>query len=281
MFTALSARAQVGIALSAARERYLQYEPVEVIVTLRNYSGNTLTFSKEGANRGHLFFQVESHANRFVKPAPKRANPVEGLVLNAGETKSLTVQLNQFYDLQRPGSYTVRAQVGHARLTNDYRSDDVTFEVREGTKVLSRQIGLPGSDATAKIKAYTASLILFQDSEQGIYCLRVEDDELVYATIRLGRHIGSSEPELDADAASDIHVLVQIRSRLYSYQVYSFNNGKVKLRQERYYMPDGGVPSLKRFPGYIKVTNGKLAVEGVDYEIDRKLGYRPGENKDE
>ena len=85
------------------------------------------------------------------------------------------------------------------------------------------------------------------------------DEELVYATIRLGRQIGSAAPEMDADATSDIHVLLQVRSKLYSYQVYSLAGQKVKLRQERYYVPDGGVPQLTRSPGYIKVANGKLA----------------------
>jgi hypothetical protein len=275
LLTTLSVQAQLGVALKATRNRFLRYEPIELTVTLRNYSGNTLTFSKEGPNRGHLFFRVDSHAERLVKERKHKGNPTDGLVLNAGETKAVTVLLNNFFDLQRPGSYTVRAQVGHARLSNDYQSEDVTFEVREGVKVITRQVGLPGTDSSTTIKAMNVSLVLFQDDDKSIYCLRVEDDNLVYATLRLGRQISSSEPEMDADAASDIHILIQVRSRLYSYAVYSIANGNVKLRQQRYYLPDGGVPHLTRAPGYIKVINAKQAVEGVDYELDAKQRYQP------
>jgi len=275
LLSAVSVRAQLGVALSSARSRYLRYEPIELTVTLRNYSGNTLTFGKKGASRGYVFFLVESHAKRNVKQHKLDKNPADGLILNAGETKTLTVSLNDFFNMQNPGSYTVRTQAGHARLDNDYQSEDVTFEVRDGQTVLSRDIGLPGEEGSTKIEALKVSLIVFQDMDRGIYCLRVEDDEMVYATIRLGRQIASSKPEMDADGGSDIHLLLQVSARLYSYQVYSLARKRVKLRQERYYIPDNGVPRLTRSPGYIKVVNGKAAVEGVDYKLDRKQAYRP------
>ncbi len=271
---ALPTWAQLGIALTASYNKFLRYEPIEVTVTLRNYSGNTLTFSKEGPNRGYLFFLVDTHNGRMVKSLKAKDNPADGLVLNAGETKALSLSLNTFFDLQSPGSYTVKAQVGHARLSNDYQSDEVTFEVRDGLMVTSRNVGLPGDDANGKIKALKVSLLLFQDDDQGIYCLRVEDDDLVYSTIRLGRQINSSEPEMDADATSDVHLLLQVASRLYSYQVYSLAGARVKLRQQSYYSPDGTVPHLSRSPGYIKVVNGRLAVEGVDYIIDENGQFR-------
>ena len=274
LLAATSVRAQLGIALASSHDKFLRYEPIEVTVTLRNYSGNTLTFSQDGPNRGYLFFEVDTHNGRLVKPLKTKENPAEGLVLNAGETKALSLSLNNFFDLQKPGSYTVKAQIGHARLGNDYQSDEVTFEVREGLPILSRNVGLPGEDGGTRIKAMKVSLVLFQDDDQAIYCLRVEDDDLVYATIRLGRQIDSSEPEMDADATSDVHLLLQVAARLYSYQIYNMAGGRVKLRQQSYYSPDNAVPRLTRSPGYIKVVNGKLAVEGVDYIIDTNGQYR-------
>jgi hypothetical protein len=96
----------------------------------------------------------------------------------------------------------------------------------------------------------------------------VEDDRFVYGTIRLGRQISSSEPEMDADATSDIHLLFQVASRLYCYRVYSLVGGRVRLRQESFYLPGNGVPRLSRSPGYITVANGRLAVEGSDYRFE-------------
>ena len=44
---------QIGIWVKADHKHYLRYEPVEVAVTLRNYSGNTLVFGgPRGASQG-------------------------------------------------------------------------------------------------------------------------------------------------------------------------------------------------------------------------------------
>lgn len=269
LLLAASARAQLGITLSADRTRYLRYEPIELTVTLRNYSGNVLTFGKEGGTRGYVFFQVDSHAKRAVREYRTERNPAEGLILNRGETKQLTIRLNDLFDMQYPTTYTVKAQAGHARLGNDYESDPVVFEVHEGALVLSRSVGLPGTESAGKVDELKVGLFAFQDADQGVYCLRVEDDRRVYATLRVGRQIRGSMPELDADGSSDIHLLVQVSAKLYSYQVYSLAGKRVKLRQERYYVPEGTFPRLSRSPGYIKVVNGRVAVEGVDYKVER------------
>lgn len=268
LLSATAVHAQLGIALASTETQFLRYEPVEVTVTLRNYSGNTLAFSEEGGNRGYLFFLIEAHNGKIVRQLKPESNPADGLVLNAGETRSLTVPLNNFFDLRSTGSYTVKARVGHARLSSDYQSETLAFEVREGLAVISRNVGLPGGEGDGAIKTMKASLLLFQAGQESIYCLQVEDDKLVYGTIRLGRQISSSEPELDADATSDLHLLFQVTSRIYSYRVYSLTGGRVRLRQETFYLPGNGVPRLSRSPGYITVANGRPATEGVDYRIE-------------
>jgi len=268
LLAAGAVHAQLGIALAAVDGQFLRYEPIEVTVTLRNYSGNTLAFGEEEANKGYLYFHIDAHNGRLVRPLKANTNPVEGLVLNAGETKSLTISLNNFFDLRAPGSYTVKARAGHARLSSDYQSDPVTIEVRDGLTVLTRNVGLPGGEEDGAIKMMKVSLILFPTGQESMYCLRVEDDNLVYGTIRLGRQISSSEPEMDADATSDVHLLFQVTSRFYAYQVYSLTGGRVRLRQESFYLPGNGVPRLSRSPGYITVANGRRAVEGVDYHVD-------------
>ena len=267
-FLAWPVFAQLGIVLKTNHERYLKYEPIDVTIVIRNYSGNTLVFSNDkGVRTGHLFFEIDRHNKSSVHRLAHGTNPVDGLVLGAGETKELTLALNTLYDLQAEGGYTVTAQIGHRRLPNDYRSNPITFEVREGIPVVTRRVGLPSTSPTAPIKTMTVSLLLFNDGKGCMYCLRVEDDKNVYATIRLGPQISGSPPQLDADASSDIHILFQSAPRLYSYSVYSILGGDVRLRQQRYYVAEGGIPKLTRAPGYLKVVNGRPAVEGKDYEV--------------
>lgn len=275
-----AAYGQIGIWVSADHKHYLRYEPVEVAVTLRNYSGNTLVFGgadggADGGAQGGLHFLVERANGAMLKPFDKSFNPVEDLILGAGETRRLVFALNTMYDLQREGSYRIRAQIGHSRLPNDYRSDPLSLDVRDGVPIIERNIGLPASDTAGTITAIKVSLLLFHDGEQGLYCLRAEDEKTVYGTVRLGPQIIGSQPSMDADAASDVHVLIQIRARLFVYAVYSLSRKGMQLRQKQYYKPDEFGPRLTRAPGYLKIIGGTLARQGVDFEETTKDAAGP------
>lgn len=268
VWAATAAHAQISVSIKTDRKHYLRYEPVEITVQLRNYSGNTLIFGdEEGTNRGYLRFLVERAEGQELRPLRQGLNPVADLILGAGESRQIALNLNQFFDLRAEGSYTVTAQVGHKRLPSDFRSQPVSIDVREGVPVITRNLGLPQVDGGADIKTITASLLLFHDGEGWLYCLRAETDDAVLGTVRLGPQISGSQPQMDADAASDIHVLVQVQSRLCLYAVYALSDVGLKLRQRRYYKPDEFGPRLTQAPGYLKVVGGTVAQEGVDVQV--------------
>jgi hypothetical protein len=262
-----AAQAQISVSIKMDRKHYLRYEPIEITVQLRNTSGNTLVFGdEEGANRGYLRFTIERPEGQEIRPTDQSMNPVADLILGAGESRQIALNLNQFFDLRAEGSYVVTAQVGHKRLPSDYRSEPVSIDVREGVPVITRNLGLPQADGGADIKAITASLLLFHDGDGWLYCLRAETDAAVLGTVRLGAQISGSQPQMDADAASDIHVLVQVQSRLCLYAVYGLSDAGLQLRQRRYYKPDEYGPRLSQAPGYLKVVGGSVAQEGVDVQ---------------
>lgn len=269
----VSLYAQVGMNLKADKERYLRYEPIEVKLTLRNYSGNTLIFGKseEGEkDQSFLRFYVKSHDGSSVRPLSTVINPLEDMVFAPGETKELSLRVNDFYDMQKEDFYNVTAVVEHKRMPKAYSSNPISFEVREGTIILTKTIGMPTEKEEDAIKSINASLMRFNDGTDDIYCLRIDDDKLVYGTFRIGPCITGSTPQLDADGASAIHVLVQVRPRLYCYSIYSIIQGVAKLRQQRYYKPDNGVPTLSRATGYLKVLYAVQAVEGTDFRYGKE-----------
>ena len=263
--------AQIGITLATDRRKYMRYEPIRARILLRNYSANTLVFSGEAANKGYLLFDIETADQMGTRATDPAVNPVADLILGAGETRQLVLVLNNLYNLQKEGVYRITAQIGHPRLPNDYKSKTVTVEVRDGAAVWSRTVGLPAVGVAAPIKSREVSLLAFHEDPGDLYCLRVEDDEMVYGVVRLGARLGGAEPDCDMDAVSNVHTLLQVRPRLYAYRVYDYN---VKLKQEKYFIPEGeSLPRLARDPdiGRIMVTGGRVAVEGVDYEV---LGAR-------
>lgn len=278
VLAALSVQAQIGMNMTASQERYLRYERIQLKLLLRNYSGNTLVFGEteselggQGQVGGRLIFNVTSQSGRLVPIIDPKANPLAGMVFGPGESKELTLTLNALFDLQQDDFYSVTAYIDHKRLPQAFSSNTVNFEVRDGTTITKRTIGLPTKKNTDQIKSITASLMRFNDGKKEIYCLRVDDDRCVYGTFRIGPYITGSKPQLDADGASAIHVLIQVSPRLYSYTVYSLINGVAKQRQQRYYLPDNGVPTLSRAPGYLKILYAKPAQEGVDYKVDNSI----------
>jgi len=86
----------------------------------------------------------------------------------------------------------------------------------------------------------------------------------VYGITRLGPRIGGAVPSCDVDAMSNIHTLIQVCSRFYSYRVYDH---AANLLQDKYYKSEKTLPRLTRDPevGRVMVTGGRAAVPGVDF----------------
>ena len=269
VLTTAMLHAQIGMQISAQHERYLRYERIQMKLNLRNYSGNTLVFGKDaqGQNVGKLVFKVTSQNGNLVSMLDPTANPMEGMVFGAGESRELTLTLNALFDLQVDGFYTVTAYIDHKRLPKGYASNTLNFEVRDGSIIANKNIGLPTDNNVDSIKSVSASLMRFNDGKREIYCLRIEDENCVYGTFRVGPYIAGREPQLDADGTSAIHVFIQVAPKLYSYAVYSIIGGEAKIRQQRYFVPDNGVPMLSRTTGYFKVLYARQAIEGVDFKF--------------
>ncbi|MBQ7651527.1 MAG: hypothetical protein IJS15_11245 [Victivallales bacterium] len=262
--------AQVGLKLKAERDKYLKYEPIQMSLLVRNYSGNTLLFGEVGDTQGRLLFDIVSRSGKPVRSLSPKANPIAGMVFAPGESKVLSITLNSLYDLQNDDYYTITAYVEHKRMAKGFKSNTINFEVRDGIIITKRTIGLPTEADNQLIKNVTASLIRFNEGNHSeIYCLRIEDESAVYGTFRLGPYIIGGQPQLDADGTSAIHVLVQVSSRLYSYAVYSLIKGRAVQRMQRYYIPDNGTPQISRSTGYLKILYARPAVEGVDYQVQK------------
>ncbi len=260
--------AQIGMRLTAEHQCYLRYEPIEMTLLLRNYSGNTLVFGDQEGVRGKLSFNIVGQAQKLVTHLDAKVNPIADVILAAGASRELKLTLNHIFDMQRSDTYKVTAVLEHQRLPEAYVSDEITLEVRDGTVVSEKIIGIPSTNDRDLIRSLKASLMLFHESRSAIYCLRVEDEQHVYGTFRVGPFISGSKPQMEADAGSAIHVLVQVRPRVYSYAVYGLVGDMVKLRQQRYYKPNRGIPMLSTDLGYLKVLNVTPAQEGIDYRFD-------------
>lgn len=261
----LHALASIGIDISADRTRYIKYEHVNITLTLRNDTGNTLDFrSQEGGGTTTFFMHVQDGSGRM---AQQRRNPsalIDDLVLPPGSSKSITFSLNNFYNMLQQTDYFVYAQIGHPRMTHDYRSPRIRVEVRKGFPVWGKKFGLPSADQDEMITNRTASLLRFNDREREVYCLQIEDDNFVYVVHRIAQHITGARPRGEIDAMSNIHIFLRIKSRIFMHQVYDYNG---TLKQEKYYTFSEDSPTLRRDQqtGSIRIIGGREAIRGIDY----------------
>ena len=272
--------AQIALQFEAEKPRYLCYEPVKVLLTVSNLSGNTLIFDGDTpATRGSISFKIECSSGRHCKAIANLGNPANGLQLAPGESKRLEIILNQFFNLQREDVYNITALLNHGRLPRTHISQPIQIAMQDGLTILTKNIGVPTENDASVIKSIQLNLLRFADLDEDIYALRAEDTENVYATFRLGSFIDGEKPQVEVDGNSLVHILLQIRPRLFVYFVFGFRGRNLRLLQKRFYTSADGIPpTLSKTTGYFRVEPGRIAREGVDY-IERHEETQTDENR--
>ncbi len=264
--TAAYAVGQLGVTVSTDRKKYIRYEPINLGITLRNNSGHALDFGTTPDTGGYLRFQIRHRRGEHQLKEVKGLNPVENLVLPAGGTKSIDISISNFFQFHSPDDYVLVARIGHRRLKHDFESSPVKFQVSGGVNVWHREVGVPTQDLNETIPVRKCSINTFHSDAGDLYYLQIEDDEFVYAVVRLGPRVQGILPQCDIDAMSRIHVLIQTAPRMFRHNVFNLSGS---LRQSAVYIIENNVPRLLRSPdvGRVMVSGGKKAVEGIDYNI--------------
>ena len=274
--------AQIALELKSEQKRYLCYEPVHVLLTVSNLSGNTLVFGGDTlATQGSITFKIDCTSGRHCRQIASIGNPADGLQLAPGESRTLDIILNHFYNLQKEDIYNVTAMLDHGRLPRTHVSQPIQIQIQDGSPILVKNIGLPtDSNDTGLIKSIQLSLLRFTDTDEDIYALRAEDTENVYATFRMGSFIDGEKPQVEIDGNSLVHVLLQVRPRLFIYTVFGFRGRNMELRQKRFLVSsDGAPPTLTRKSGYLRVEHSRPARPGIDYIDASSEAIQSDENR--
>jgi len=194
------AEAQLRVQLASERNTFLLYEPIYYNVRLTNDGGMPIAFrDDESGLNPWLSFLIFDSSQKKVRRV--QGVKMKDLLLQAGETKVLRVNLTQGYRLRSTGQYDVQASVripgGETQLTSALR-----FHIGQGQEIWS------------DIKVYDGverkySLLRFIDGPSLFMYARVEEESerLVYSTRRLGTIVGYTEPQAQFDERGHFHVL--------------------------------------------------------------------------
>ena len=281
LFFALSASAQLQIGLKIPAVKLIQYEPVPAELTIVNNSGTQLIFGSKKLS-GHVEFLIIDRFDRVIKSFKETAqlrakkvgkktkkdvfNPAKGLILGAGETKTLKLTLNKHFPLSRAGEYKIIARIRHQKLGRYFfETKPQRLAVERGVQEAHKGFGVPDPTDTNKIIPRQYSIMSYQKETGDIFTIKIYDKNFIYAVHRLGPKVSGISITHNVDAFSNIHTLVQMKPKIFRHTIFT-NKGKIK--QEKYYKASFDFsPQLHRDTnlGKVSIIRGIPAVEGVDY----------------
>ena len=270
--TTSSVYAQIEIGANFKRSRLLQFEKIKTTLVLVNNSGSRLFFAKNDEKSGMDFevFRVDGTQRTRLKlfKHQKDFNPVQGLILAAGETRAMTVNLNSYYPMSSTGEYEVIARIRHARIPGKIFQTKAKFlKVEEGFVNETRNFGVRNPE-NGEVVSRKYDIQSFTKLENTVYVLKVYDDKWVYSLNRLGPQVMGIPLKHEVDAFSNIHVLIQLKPKIFRHMLF---NSKGKMKQSKFYKASfENVPALVRDLGVgkVSVSGGFPAVEGKDYQVD-------------
>lgn len=281
LFAAPLLHAQLLVSTLLDRERYMPYEPINISVTIENNTGNDLVFDHGNSSQAHITLFCKERKAPYALSAVVNRGPEGVLRLAAGQSRTVAAALNPLFKVQSEGDYEVYVQVGHPLLQRDYRGTTAAFQIRAASTLWSTEIGLPPDPADppdSQIRTRKVSVLGFSDVKNDHYILQIEDDKRVYAVLRMGQRVSVDPPVCEIDARSNIHILLRLSARVYSYRVHDWD-GRMLQSKLLATGEKEGPPALvrDRERGLVRTLGGRVARRGEDYELldDGQVIERP------
>lgn len=283
--------AQAALRLELSQTNYIQYEPVYVMVSIRNYTAHSLVFGEAPGLKGKLDFEIETPDGRRSMAKlldPKKPAPLTGTIIPPGGTRHLTFCLSAYYDLRQKGRYSIRAVLSHPQFQQEYESEAAYMSVVSGMPVWTTTVGIPDllnssagqNPQEKKIQTRKYSIVSYFTGKTSVYALVIEDSSRVYAVRRIAFDMGGNlKPKCEIDYLSRINLLVSASPKVYVYYQYDPNGNLIK---KQILIKTSTTPSLivNHKTGSVMVAGGREARKDVDYEEIKDLPFFENVNPD-
>ncbi len=247
--------AQVQVDIAFKRTLYMKYEPMICRVTITNMSGRTLELSDTKKDRWFAF-QIQTPDGRPIAPRSLDYSN-EPVVLEAGKKLVRSINLTPMFPFEF-GTYRVQATVYSEQLGRYFTSPRLNVEVTEGRKVYEETVGVPAGTGSGNTRTF--EVLVFRLTQTTMLYVRVLDPDTgtIYCTTPLGRYLAFGSPEVQFDAANNIHILQNAAPKTYLHSQVDIN-GKVVGQQ--------ALQVGKVKPGLTRKPDGTIvAVGGVPYD---------------
>jgi len=220
LLTFCRASAQVDVQVVMDQEQFLPSESVLVAVRIINRSGQPLHL---GADADWLTFSVESVDGSIVM---KNAEvPVLGeFDLGSSQVATKRVDLQPYFDLKRQGRYRIIATLHIKAWSVETPSLPKEFDVISGAELWSQDFGVPipagVTNRPPEVRKYTLEEANYLRQQLRMYVM-VSDPagSHVFKVSPIGPMVSFSQPEVQIDPLSNLHVIYQSGAKTFTYSV--------------------------------------------------------------
>lgn len=266
---------QVRVELELRRTLYLRHEPILAYVNITNLSGSDLELRDDG-NHKWFSFQIETGEGRLI-PAYHTDYVIDPIEIAAGATVRRAINLTPIYPLSEYGMYRIRAAVYLQNMGRYFSSGPLNIEITEGRLIWQQTVGVPASMKGGP-GTRTVSLLAHRLPQSNQLYLRIEDTQnaVVYCTHQLGRFVSFGRPEVELDAANNIHIFQNTSPKSFMYSKIGLG-GEVLERKQ--YTATERRPTIRKLDDGSVVVIGGVPLEAVDPDAPApvlpSIGDRP------
>jgi hypothetical protein len=255
----LSAQVTVDIALD--QDEFLPGERLPIAVRITNLSGQTLDLGREP---DWLTLSVESRDGYVVLKTGDV--PVVGeFQLESSKRAIKRVNIEPYFNLIKPGRYTIIASVTIKAWNRQITSAPKGFDIIRGAKLWEQDIGVPRldgpSNAPPEVRKYALQEANYLRHHLMLYFQLTDRSGRFNKVFPIGPMLSFGQPEPQVDKWSNLHVLYQNGPHSFNYTVID-PNGVVIGRQNYDYTTR---PRLEvDADGNIKVVGGRRRITPED-----------------
>ncbi|MCI0535587.1 MAG: hypothetical protein L0Z50_10190 [Verrucomicrobiales bacterium] len=253
----------VSVEVMLDREQYLVNEELVAKVRITNFSGQTLTL---GDDDDWLSFTLEGGPAKVV--SQRALVPVRlPFKLDSGKIGTRRIDIAPYFDLSRPGRFTVAASVRLPQLNIRVPSKPVSFNIITGTVLWQQDFGMPVDsklpNSTPEIRKYALLQVTHEKDLKLYFRLTDGSGTRSLRVFPIDKLISFSNPEGQLDRFNNLHVLYQMGAHSFLYTV--INPEGVLLGRETHDISPTSRPGLRADKdGRISVVGGVRRYPSTD-----------------
>lgn len=243
------AKAQFSGSIVMMKKQHLAGEPVNVKVTITNYSGEEQVLG--GGRVPWISFLIKTINGNPVMSRPAQFNP-KPVLIGAGQSLAREFDLSEIVQLDQAGNYTVAAII---RPPNENMEGTGTnrefFEIRSGNPIWSQKVG---GDDPKSLREYR--LVQFNGPQGAQLYVQLLDghNSRILTTVYLGGALMMHTPTCKID--SQRHLQVLFRSSPSIWVHYRINPEGIVAQRTFHRMAAVGDPRLlPQADGSVQVIN--------------------------